>query len=321
METITQFTGLAQNVSLGLTANPKFLSSKYFYNDEGSRIFQEIMRMHEYYLTDCELEIFETQKQQILAAFGGMNKKFDLVELGAGDGMKTKVLLNYFLDKNISFNYLPIDISEIAVINLVHELKNEFPMLNVIGKVGDYFHMMNELSQSDNTPKVLLFLGSNIGNFNHMESVLFLKQLKAVMNPDDLLFIGFDLKKDPEIILNAYNDPHGYTASFNLNLLQRINEELGANFEIPNFKHQEVYDPLTGTAKSYLISRKQQKVTIAELDLEIDFESGETIYTEMSQKYDRLMIESMAKESGFEIVRNFSDSRQYFMNALWKLKK
>ena len=320
METTTQVSGLAQSVLQGLSAKSKFLSSRYFYDDEGSKIFQDIMRMPEYYLTDCELEIFETQKQAIYEAFSKDDHPFDLVELGAGDGMKTKVLLQHILTKISDFNYLPIDISEIAVLNLISELKHEFPNLKTEGKIGDYFQIMEELSHSDNTPRVLLFLGSNIGNFSNREAIEFLHQLRGVMNPADQLFIGFDLKKNPDIILKAYDDPHGHTAAFNLNLLHRINMELNADFNLLNFKHHESYNPKTGTAESFLVSLKPQDVHIGELHMHVHFEAWECIHMEQSQKYDGPMIQSMAEQAGFKIVRNFYDSRQYFANSLWKLK-
>jgi len=205
------------------------------------------------------------------------------------------------------------------VLTLEKELKQEIPHLEVIGKIGDYFGMMEELSRIDKTPKVLLFLGSNIGNFNEKQSIIFFKKLREVMNPEDKLFIGFDMKKDPETIIKAYNDPHGNTASFNLNLLRRINNELDGNFELLKFKHHEVYDPQTGTAKSYLISLAKQSVYISALDKTIEFDPWEPIYMEMSQKYDISLIQNLAQNSGFVIRHNFYDSRRYFMNSLWEL--
>lgn len=311
---------LVSDVEQGLMSNPKFLKSKYFYDDNGSRIFQEIMHMPEYYLTNCEEDIFRKQKNQLLEVFSNGTMEFEIVELGAGDGLKTKILLAHFLNKKANIKYIPIDISEKAVVDLVDDLNIELPELRVNGMIGDYFHLMEEISASDKTDKVLLFLGSNIGNFTEKESVRFLKELKTVMNAGDKLFIGFDLKKDPEVILNAYNDPHGYTASFNLNLLRRINVELGGDFQLLKFQHQEVYDPMTGTAKSYLISKEKQSIHIEELDKTILFDKWEPILMEISQKYDIHMINSLAQQSGFEVVRNFTDERQYFMNSLWKLQ-
>ena len=320
MERIDTHTDFALDVLEGLSSKHKFLSSKYFYDDKGSRIFQSIMKMPEYYLTDCELEIFRTKKREIFEVFNDNDSKFDLIELGAGDGLKTKILLSYLLDQNSKFEYIPIDINEETIKNLVVDLQKELPAMKINGKVGDYFKMMEEINQYDHAKKILLFLGSNIGNFDQHESIDFLKNLRSVMHPKDMLFIGFDLKKDPDIILKAYNDPHGYTSAFNLNLLQRINNELNANFNLNNFKHHEVYDSHSGTARSYLISIRNQEVEINDLKLSISIKKGELIFMERSQKYDLDLITALATKSGFEIVRNFYDKRQYFVNSIWKLK-
>lgn len=320
MEQTTTLTEFAKDILDGLSSDQKYLSSKYFYDDKGNKIFQDIMQMPEYYLTECELEIFNTSKQAILNDFSAEQAHFELVELGAGDGLKTKVLLSYFLSKNIDFKYSPIDISEDAVKNLISDLKNEIPELKVNGLIGDYFDLIKDIKVNGYSKKIVLFLGSNIGNYNWQKSLEFFKYLRHALNPQDQLFIGFDLKKDPNIILKAYNDPHGHTSAFNLNLLNRINQELNANFNLTKFKHQEVYNPQTGTAKSFLKSLKKQEVEIQDLGEIISFEEGELIFMEMSQKYDMEMILELAKISGFEIVRNFYDQRQYFVNSLWKLK-
>lgn len=320
MEQITTLTEFAQDTLTGLSSYPKYLSSKYFYDEKGSKIFQDIMRMPEYYLTDCELEIFQLQKQEILNKFIGNESEFELVELGAGDGLKTKILLSYFLSKNVRFKFTPIDISEEAVNTLVDDLEKNIPDLQVSGQVGDYFNLIEDLKGIDKVKKIILFLGSNIGNYDEQQSLNFLNHLKEVLNPIDQVFIGFDLKKDTEVILNAYNDLHGHTAAFNLNLLHRINNELSADFIIDQFKHHEIYNPQSGTAKSFLISLKSQKVTIHDLDKTFLFNEGELIFTEMSQKYDLNMINRLAEESGFEVVRNFFDFRQYYVNSLWRLK-
>ncbi len=309
-----------KDVYKGLTAREKHLSSKYFYDERGSKIFQDIMRMPEYYLTDCELEILEAQKHHILKDFAGQDKHFVLVELGAGDGIKTKILLSHFINENVQFEYIPIDISEDSVNQLLIGLEQELPALKVQAKIGDYHHILEEINAYDHTKKILLFLGSNIGNFNAQQSLELLKNFKSVMHPGDLLFIGFDLKKDAGVIMKAYDDPHGHTTAFNLNLLQRINDELGGDFNLGMFNHREVYDQHSGTAKSFLVSQTRQIVTISELNLTIKFEGGETIFMEISQKYDLEMIHNLSINSGFEIVRNYHDKRQYFVNSLWKLK-
>ena len=320
LETITILTEFAKDTLEGFSARHKYLSSKYFYDTKGSRIFQDIMQMPEYYLTDCELEILKTGKLEIFEAFAEQDSQYNLIELGAGDGLKTKVLLSHLHDQNAIFEYIPIDISAEAVKNLVRDLEREIPGIKINGKVGDYFRLMKELNLYNHTKKIILFLGSNIGNFNESQSLSFLNRLKMVMQPGDLLFIGFDLKKDPDIILKAYNDPHGHTAAFNLNLLQRINDELNADFNLNHFRHIEVYDPKSGIAKSKLISLKKQEVIIHGFSKTFSFEQGESIFMEMSQKYDMEMILDLADKSGFKIVRNLYDERQYFVDSLWKLK-
>lgn len=308
---------IQSDVIEGFLAKPKFISSKYFYDSEGSKIFQDIMRMPQYYLTDCELNIFENQKQKILSSFVHWSNCFEMVELGAGDGLKTKILIDYFLRENINFKYIPIDISEGAVTNLKCDLRKNFPSLVLEEKVGDYFEMLQKLLSCD-TPKIILFLGSNIGNFHRQESIDFLRNLRQNMNSYDLLFIGFDLKKDPEIIKAAYDDIHGHTERFNLNLLKRFNREYGANFKIEHFRHAPNYDPLTGAARSYLVSTEEQKVYFEAFDEEIHFNKWEAIYTEISQKFDYDLISYLAKESGFKVIQNFTDSQEYFVNSLWQ---
>ena len=320
MEQISNNTEFLKDVLEGLSSVQKYLSSKYFYNDEGSKIFQDIMRMPEYYLTDCELEIFTSFKQEILNDFEIKDGRFELLELGAGDGLKTKILLSHFLEQKIDFKYLPIDISQDAVQTLVDELKTELPDLKVDGLIGDYFDLIGDIEVNGYLKKIVLFLGSNIGNFNNQTSVDFFTHLKAVLNPQDQVFIGFDMMKDSNVILNAYNDPHGHTSAFNLNLLQRINDDLGGNFNIEHFKHEEFYDETSGTASSYLISLKKQKIEISGLNSSFLFQKGESIFMEMSQKYDLEMIDELASKTGFEVVRNYFDKRQYFVNSLWKLK-
>jgi len=309
---------IALEVIEGLKSSPKQISSKYFYDSEGSRIFQQIMRMPEYYLTDCEAEIFETNKRDIGSFLCKDCCAVDLVELGAGDGAKTRILIEDLLSEKINFRYIPVDISEDAVVQLAGSMKQQFPALNLDPRIGDYFHMIEDLSREYPNRKVLMFLGSNLGNFDYQQSISFLSGLNQVMSEDDLLFIGLDLKKDQEVIRKAYNDPHGYTREFNLNLLLRFNRELGANFDTDGFKHRPVYDPQSGTASSFLVSARDQEITFAEIDESIHFKQGEQILTEISQKYDLDMIEGLAEASGYEISKNFFDKRRYFVNSLWK---
>lgn len=308
----------ADDVLAGLSSTPKSLSSKYFYDDEGSRLFMEIMKLPEYYLTRAELEIFTDQTPDIFEAFRQGVGEFDLIELGAGDGTKTAVLIDHFLTQGLDFTYLPIDISQEALDVLSAKFRREFPDLVITPKTGDYFQILESLKNGSGRRKILMFLGSNIGNFNREQSLDFFKQLRGVMNETDLLFTGFDLQKDPRVIIRAYDDPQGVTAAFNLNLLRRINRELGANFDVDKFSHYVVYRPVECAARSFMISREKQTVYIEALDRGFDFEQWEAVFMEISQKYSLSMIENLATESGFRIEKNFFDSQIFYTDSLWK---
>ncbi len=302
----------------GLSSIPKYLKSKYFYDAKGDKLFQKIMDMEEYYLTDCEYEILNNHKDALLSDFDGNGSPFLLTELGAGDGQKTELLLDHFMDEAIPFRYLPIDISA-NVLNLMKKhLSKKFPELKVEPYPGDYFHALEKLNVKENGRKVLLFLGATIGNFEYDAAFNFLRSLNKNMNKNDLLLIGFDLKKAPETILRAYDDPHGITAEFNLNLLRRINRELGGNFVPEKFYHHPTYDPKTGKARSYLVSRADQSVSISKLGANFDFKREESIFTEISQKYDEEMINNLADKTGFQVQHNYYDSRKYFVDSLWQ---
>jgi dimethylhistidine N-methyltransferase len=310
-------TNFAADIREGLSSSPKVLSSKYFYDDEGSRLFQEIMALPEYYVTRAELEIFSTQTAEICEAFKYQGLPFDLIELGAGDGTKTAFLIEYLLDRNIDFNYVPIDISEEAISILTKKFERSFPMLSMVPQMGDYFQILENLKSAGGRRKIILFLGSSIGNFLPGEQEIFFKKLEKAINKEDRLLIGFDLQKDPKTILRAYDDEKGVTARFNLNLLERINRELGGNFDLSNFSHFAVYSPIEGAAKSFLISRAAQSVFIEELGLEFSFARWEPIFMEISQKYSLKMIENISETCSFRIERNFFDSNDFFTNSLW----
>lgn len=303
-----------KEVTEGLTSFPKRLSSKYFYDKKGDKLFQDIMAMPSYYLTDCEFEIISKNTFIIGELFRDRKNGLDLIELGAGDGKKTKVLLKYMAENNFNFTYKPIDISENAVELLSKNLAQEMPSLNVDAEVGEYFEVLERLKGFNKRKKVIMVLGSNIGNLPHPKAVEFLTKLKEIMLPEDLLFMGFDQKKNPQTILDAYNDETGITAAFNKNVLTRINRELGGNFNIENFKHWEVYDPETGTAKSFLVATKAMQVTIEDLELTVNFDEWETIHTEISQKYDDKTVKWLAEKSGLKIETSFTDGNEYYKN-------
>ncbi|WP_310991313.1 L-histidine N(alpha)-methyltransferase [Aequorivita marina] len=298
----------------GLSSFPKQLSSKYFYDKKGDKLFQDIMAMPEYYLTGCEFEIIKTNTEAIGALFRDKENGLDLIELGAGDGKKTKVLLKYMTENNFNFTYKPIDISENAVEMLSNNLAQEMPILNVEAEVGEYFEVLERLKGFTKRKKVIMVLGSNIGNLKHPNAIDFLTKLQDAMLPDDLLFMGFDQKKNPQTILDAYNDEAGITEAFNRNILTRINREFDGDFQVEKFKHWEAYNPETGTAKSFLVATEAMEVRIEKLQLKINFDQWESIHTEISQKYDDKIVQWLAQESGLKIEASFTDEKQYYKN-------
>jgi L-histidine N-alpha-methyltransferase len=315
-KTKKELSNFGEDILKGLSQYPKKLPSKYFYDAKGDQLFQDIMNMPEYYLTDCEYDILQTQKDSILKLIG--EDTFDLVELGAGDGTKTKVLLEHFLAQEADFCYSPIDISGNVLRHLKDDLELRWPQLCCEPLQGDYFKVLEDLALTHEIKKVILFLGANIGNFTQDRAEAFLEHVGDYMRPDDLLIVGFDLKKAPEVILNAYNDPAGITAAFNLNLLERINRELQANFQLDQFKHWETYDPISGATRSFIVSTKDQEVNIEALGRTFHFEAWEAMDVELSQKYDVPMIEQLAEEAGFEVVEHLFDEKRYFMDSVWR---
>ncbi len=309
-----------QDVRKGLSSSPKYLSSKYFYDREGDRLFQKIMDLEDYYLTDCEYEILYTYRKELLDQFKGTCDKFHLIEFGAGDAYKTKVLISYFLKLQARFEYNPIDISENSVLNLEQELGREFPELKLAPINMEYFSAVEEISQQDTCKKVILFLGSNIGNFSMEDAQAFFNRLGSVLKAGDQALIGFDLRKDPETIRKAYNDSSGITADFNLNLLRRINRELKADFDPGAFYHSPEYEMDTGCARSYLVSRKAQEVSIGAIPLKVYFEEDESIFMEISQKYSLEETCQFADQAGFFVKKDYFDKRKYFLNSLWEKK-
>jgi L-histidine N-alpha-methyltransferase len=309
-----------QHVKEGLSKFPKFLSSKYIYDDRGDKLFQQIMALPEYYLTTAELNIINQHKSDLRLLFEN-DKGFDLIELGAGDGKKTKVLLKELEDHKSNFTYIPIDISQHAIDELSSSIKKVWPEMDVQGEQGTYFKVLKDLARYNQRPKVIMVLGSNIGNLLHIEAINFLKQIQEIMSSEDRLFMGFDQKKDPLTIQTAYADATGVTQEFNRNLLHRVNREMHADFKVNSFEHWEAYDPESGTAKSYLLATEKCEVHIKKLDLKVSFNKWETIHTEISQKYDDLIVEWLAKESGLQICQIFEDQKKLFKNYLFKIKK
>lgn len=300
----------------GLSSTPKTLPSKYFYNKKGDALFVEIMNLPEYYLTRCELDIFKNKTQQLIEALNPPSKNnFELIELGAGDGLKTKELLQCLSDQNFHFDYYPIDISPNALELLKKSLNTELPKVSVKPLQGDYFDVLDTLKQNQ-TPKIILFLGSNIGNMTDAQASQFIYHLGSNLQKGDKLLLGVDLIKPKEIVLPAYNDSQGITAAFNLNLLDRINNELGGNFNLKQFAHYPQYNEQEGIAKSFIVSTTQQTVSIKALGKSYHFREGEKIHTEISRKYNDALIEKIIAATDFRLETKITDHKAYFADYI-----
>ncbi len=311
---------LAYEVLVGLSSRPKRLPSRFFYDDEGSRLFARIMRLEEYYPTDLEHAILTEHAAEILQCMEG--RSFNLVALGAGDGAKTMILLRHLAASGADVTYVPIDISEGAMRGLVATIREELPAIRVEGVVAEYHRGLQWLvRQRSERSNLVLFLGSNVGNFDRAQARGFLGRIWSALRVEDRVLVGFDLKKDIEALLAAYNDREGVTAAFNLNLLTRINRELGAEFDPSAFRHFGTYDVNTGAMKSYLVSLEAQDVRVGALDRSFRFDEWEAIHTEYSYKYLRSDIDSLAEDSGFVQVSRFEDQRGWFVDDLWRPRK
>ncbi|RZJ35165.1 MAG: hypothetical protein EOO51_06845 [Flavobacterium sp.] len=315
MKTAIALTEFAQDVLAGLILPQKRLSSKYFYDDHGSAIFRKIMTMPEYYPTRCEHEILRRQAEPILKQLD-FSGKFNVVELGCGDGSKTIDLLRGFIDCNAQFVYLPVDISPEAISVLEGNVKKTLPELTMRPVAGDYFKVLDRLAR-ESAPSLFLFLGGNIGNYSHSEAENLLVEFQKRMHHGDKILVGMDLKKNPRIIQKAYDDPHGITKAFNMNLLRRMNVELEMDFHMEKFDFYCCYDPEIGEVNSYLVSLADQTVFSRILDTSFVFSNGECIWTELSKKYTEREITTLARASGFSVVENFHDSKNYFTDSLW----
>jgi dimethylhistidine N-methyltransferase len=309
--------GIAVDTLLGLSSEPKYLLPKYLYDDAGSALFGEIMKMPEYYLTRCEFQILTGNAEKISGLITRKSESLNIIEPGSGDGSKTIILLEALRDSGLNFRFIPVDISSAANETLKKLVISVLPGTDVRPETGDYFDILKNLKTGRNERNLILFLGSNIGNLDNKELDYFLSNLSELTTPGDMLLIGFDLKKSPGIIIRAYDDPLGLTARFILNHLVRLNKELDADFDISGFEYHTGYNPVSGELKSYLVSTARQVVHVGALGEVFFFKKWEPIYMELSRKFDVGIIESLAVSHNFRIVENFTDSNNWFIDSLW----
>ncbi|MCP9495005.1 MAG: L-histidine N(alpha)-methyltransferase [Pyrinomonadaceae bacterium MAG19_C2-C3] len=333
-ETDNQF---AADVRQGLSSTPKTLYPKYFYDELGSQLFDAICLLPEYYLTRAEEEILSEHADTIVRAAkdiapadDGGDVRLALMEFGSGSAIKTQRIIEAALRVQSELVLTSIDISVSALERAARVLLQLFPNLSLTALAGDYDaaldflhdtqpHLAHDATHKDTArPRTLaLFLGSNIGNFNYDEAIAFLRRLRLTMRDDDALLLGADLRKDPKILEAAYDDALGVTAAFNLNILVRINRELGADFKLENFRHLARYDDVEGSVKIYIESKREQIVHLKGLEMEVSFAEGERIHTENSHKYDHATLSAMARETGFDLAQTWLDHDAQFSSNLF----
>lgn len=306
-------TGLAEDVRRGLTTQPKRFLPKYFYDELGSQLFEAICLLPEYYLTRAENEILQRYADEIVASVAGPTR---LIEMGSGSASKTRLLIEALLRKQTQLLFMPVDISATALENSSRILLQSYPRLNIEAYASDYFAALAELAKEQGTHTLALFLGSNISNFDPEEALKFLRALRQVLRAGDALLLGADLKKEKSVLEAAYNDALGVTAAFNLNVLARINRELGGNFDLRAFAHRAVYNEEAGRVEIYIESCCEQTVRISTLDLEVQFAAGEQIHTENSYKYNLENIDKLAAQTGFTRAQTWQDQKQQFSSNL-----
>lgn len=310
---------LAKCVTHGLSNNQMFLEPKFLYDKRGSEIFEEITQLDEYYPTKTELSILETYNDEICNFFG--NETPILVELGSGSSMKTRTLIESIIKKYGSLHYIPIDISYEILKDSSIELIQSFSNLKISAIASDYEEGLKLVSNLySEKAKLIIWLGSSIGNLNFDQSINFLKKVNSCMSEKDRLLIGMDMIKDTSILLKAYNDSKGVTANFNKNILLRINKNLGGNFSIDEFEHQSIWNEDKLRVEMHLISKKDQEVEIKEINKKVKFKKGETIHTESCQKYTNDKIEQIAKLSNLKIRKQFFDNRNWFSLNLFSIE-
>jgi len=287
---------MVRDVGHGLTRKPKQLSPKYFYDERGSELFEEITQLAEYYLTRAERSLLESRIEEIV----GLVQPCSLVELGAGSATKTRIILDQMRSNGCAECYVPVDVSKDFLEATAIQLRADYPDIQIMPVASDITEPF--LLPPMASPTLVAFLGSTIGNFPREQAVSLLSHIARAMGPTDRFLLGADLIKDPEVIHRAYNDAKGVTAAFNLNILDRLNRELGADFPLADYEHRAFYNAEQHRVEMHLIARKAHEVTIPEIGA-ITLDAGESIRTELSYKYDRSILEDILCASGLVMER------------------
>jgi L-histidine Nalpha-methyltransferase len=304
-------------VRSGLRARPKTLPCQYFYDDQGSRLFEQICDLPEYYLTRTEDAIL---REHALAMVAGWMADPVLVELGSGSSSKTRRLIEAALQTYGTLHYVPIDVSKTILEESSEGLVRAYPNLRVTGFAANYRDALAGVVERFDRPKLFVFLGSSLGNYEPDDAVELLSLVAGSMDRSDRLLLGTDLDKDPTLLEAAYDDSQGITARFNLNLLVRINRELGARFDLDHFEHRARYRGDLRRVEMHLVSRVDQEVAIPGAALNVRFAEGESIHTENSHKYTLEMLKILADRSGLVEEAAWTDPRERFRVQLWRTR-
>lgn len=307
---------IADEVRKGLTSTPKWLSPHLFYDATGSALFDQITRVPEYYLTRTERQILSANAKQIVLRAG---TNVTLVELGAGTAEKTRILIAALLRRQLRLDYYPVDVCRDALNIAAQSLSAEFPSLRVNAMVANYSDGLDGLHRLAGR-KLVLYLGSSVGNFEPAAAASLLRNVKASLHAGDALLFGADMAKPVSVLLPAYNDAQGITARFNKNILARINRELAANFDLKKFRHLIRWNSSSSRIEMHLRSICAQTVSIKALGLRVGFAAGETIHTESSYKYTAPMLRSILREGGFDLERTWTDERRWFSVCLARVR-
>ncbi|MCV0399134.1 MAG: L-histidine N(alpha)-methyltransferase [Nitrosarchaeum sp.] len=302
----------AEEISSSLNSDSKYISPKFFYDKKGSELFEKICLLDEYYPTRAEISILK-KLQNKLPLF--LDDYFRLVELGSGSAVKTRLILDLFDKLYDKMEYFPIDISEILTESSELLLK-DYEKLSITGIIDTYEGGIEFVENFDEKRNLILFLGSSYGNFSPSAGKEFLEKINSAMKNNDLFLIGLDLVKDKSVLENAYDDSKGVTASFNLNVLSRINDELDADFNLNNFAHSAVYNQKEQRIEMYLKSLVTQSVIISKSNLLLHLHKDELILTEYSYKYKLDQIKELMESTGFEIKRIWLDEKNLFSLTL-----
>jgi L-histidine Nalpha-methyltransferase len=302
---------MAAVVTEGLLSQPKWLPSWLFYDAAGSRLFDQITELPEYYLTRTERTILTLRAGEIIAA-AAQNDALHIVELGAGSCDKTRILLRAAVDRQDTVLYEPVDVSASALAEAQARIDSEIPGVLVCPRVEDYTHQFTLDQPLSGHRRLVLYIGSSIGNFEPEEAASVLRNVRSALLPGDSILLGVDLVKDQGTLLDAYDDAAGVTAEFNRNILVRLNREFGANFDLDAFVHRAVWNPTHSRMEMHLVSQTPQTVQIPSLDLNIGFRGGETIHTENSYKYRPGQAEALLQSAGFSTEHRWTDDRNWF---------